>query len=93
MKIEETIELKNDLGITASPNPSAGSFELKILTTNMHEPILTRTIDITGRVIDVKKNFAGQRIQLGKEYRPGIYIIEALQGDRRAVIRVVKIGN
>ncbi len=93
MKIGEAIEVKNDLVITAAPNPSAGSFELKIMTTNIPEPIIIRTIDITGRVIDVKKKFAGQSIQLGKEYNPGIFIIEALQGNRRATIRVMKIGN
>ena len=93
MKIGEAIEVKNDLVITAAPNPSAGSFELKIMTTNIPEPIIIRTIDITGRVIDVKKKFAGQSIQLGKEYNPGIFIIEALQGNRRATIRVIKIGN
>jgi hypothetical protein len=46
-----------------------------------------------GRVIDVKKIFGAQRIELGNEYKPGIFIIEALQENRRAVIKVMKIGD
>jgi len=93
MKVEEIKVLKNDFRITASPNPSAGSFELRVSAPNNQQPVLIRTIDMMGRVIDVKKIFAAQRIELGNEYKPGIFIIEALQENRRAVIKVMKIGD
>ena len=43
--------------------------------------------------VDIKKNVAGQVLRLGKEYKRGIYIIEASQGNQRAIIKVIKIGN
>ena len=92
-KTGETTGLTNDLSIMASPNPSNGSFDLRILPINNQHPILIRTIDITGRVIDIKGIFPGQILRVGNQYKPGMYIIEALQGDRRAVIKVLKIGN
>jgi len=93
VQVDETTELKNSFSIIASPNPSPGSFELRILTANTEQPILIRTIDMMGRVIDIKKNVAGQILRLGKDYKPGIFIIEAIQGNQRAIIKVIKIGN
>jgi hypothetical protein len=80
--------------IRVQPNPSAGPFEIRVLSTNSAEPILLKAIDMTGRVIDVKQNIAaGQVVRMGKDYGPGVFMIMASQGDRRATVKLVKTGN
>jgi hypothetical protein len=89
--VQENAEQKNIFHIVALPNPSTGSFELRISTANEQKPVIVRTTDMTGRVIDVKETRAGQVLRLGAAYTPGIFIIEASQGDQRAIIKVVKM--
>jgi hypothetical protein len=48
-------------------------------------------VDISGKVIEMRKNLvAGQTFQLGANYRPGMYFVELLQGDRRRIVKLVK---
>jgi len=85
---------KGALIIKAQPNPSAGAFEIQVSSTNDAEPILLKAFDITGKLIEVKQNIEpGQVIRMGKDYRPGIFMIVASQGDHVAVMKLVKTGN
>jgi len=93
LNVEEQ-QAKGTFTIRVQPNPTTGPFEIQVLSTNSVEPVLLKTIDITGRVIDVKQNIvANQVVRMGKDYGPGIFMIIASQGDRTATIKLVKTGN
>jgi hypothetical protein len=48
-------------------------------------------LDVSGRTVRVIPNLAaGETVQLGSEYRPGIYFVEMVQGSNRTQIRLVK---
>jgi hypothetical protein len=50
-----------------------------------------KVFDISGRIIEIKNNLsAGQTLQLGTSYRPGMYFVELTQGDRRRVVKLIK---
>jgi hypothetical protein len=49
---------------------------------------------MNGRTVQVIQNLAtGQTVQLGSEYRPGIYFVEMLQGNQRKQVKLLKAIN
>jgi hypothetical protein len=77
--------------IKASPNPTTSYFNVKLESDNISQPISLNVVDISGKVIEMRKNLvAGQTFQLGANYRPGMYFVELLQGDRRRIVKLVK---
>jgi hypothetical protein len=51
-------------------------------------------MDINGRTIEVRNNLnVGQTLRLGGDYRPGIYIIEMIQGNNRKQLKLMKQGD
>jgi hypothetical protein len=53
-----------------------------------------RVTDVSGRVIQVFSNaYAGQIMEIGSTYRPGIYIIEMIQGNQHKQLKLVKIPD
>jgi hypothetical protein len=77
--------------IKASPNPTTSYFNVKLESDNISQPISLNVVDISGKVIEMRKNLvAGQTFQLGAAYRPGMYFVELLQGDRRRIVKLVK---
>jgi hypothetical protein len=77
--------------IKASPNPTTSHFNAKLESDNISQPISLNVVDISGKVIEMRKNLvAGQTFQLGANYRPGMYFVELLQGDRRRIVKLVK---
>jgi trimeric autotransporter adhesin len=82
------------LGITAYPNPSASYFIIKIESRDKKIPINVRVLSITGKEIEVIRNItAGQMIQIGNKYSPGMYIAEVIQGEKKIVTKLIKQGN
>jgi hypothetical protein len=50
-----------------------------------------KVIDLSGKLIEVRNNLvAGQTLQLGNNYRPGMYFVELIQGDKRRIVKLVK---
>jgi uncharacterized repeat protein (TIGR03803 family) len=81
----------NGFDIKALPNPSSNRFTLKVESDNIKEKLKVRVVDVSGKVIEVKTNvFAGQTLQIGSNYRPGIYMVEAIQGKERKTLKLIK---
>jgi hypothetical protein len=77
--------------IKASPNPTTFCFNVKLESDNISQPISLNVVDISGKLIEMRKNLvAGQTFQLGVNYKPGMYFVELLQGDRRRIVKLVK---
>jgi hypothetical protein len=78
------------LTISAYPNPYTGQFHLKMMN-GTTDNISLRIYNITGQLIEEKTNlFYGTDIVLGGNYAPGVYILQAKQGEESQLLRVVK---
>lgn len=73
-------------------NPTSSSFRLKIESSNARQQLTIKIVDANGTLMQVKENvYAGQLIEFGKEYTPGIYFVEVLQGEERKLVKLIKI--
>ena len=79
------------LAIHVFPNPTHQVFNMQIQGANSKDKIEVRVYDQAGRLVEVKSNFLeGQTIKIGDQYRPGLYIIKAIQGNATGTLKVVK---
>jgi hypothetical protein len=74
------------------PNPSETYFTLLLQSSNLKEKITMRISDQNGRITEVKNDLqAGQSVQVGSTYRQGVYFVQVMQGDKRKVVRLLKL--
>jgi hypothetical protein len=77
--------------ISASPNPATGTFRIAIQS-NSSQPIDLRISDLSGRTVEIIRNSPSKNsVFVGGKLRPGTYFIEGIQGNKRKVIKVVKM--
>jgi len=78
------------LNIKVFPNPSNSHFNV-IIQSAVMKPITLKIIDIAGRTIQSFTHLtANTSILVGGSFRPGVYILEAIQGADRVMIKLVK---
>lgn len=75
------------------PNPSHSNFNLVISSTNNNDKVVVKVIDALGRVVEIKEVIPNQTISIGATYRPGIYIVQAVQGELRKEIKLNKVPD
>lgn len=76
--------------VTAMPNPTTNHFTVQ-LKGGSSEPVTLRVVDAAGRTIESRSNIAtNNTLQIGATYRPGVYIVEAVQGKERVTLRLIK---
>ncbi len=47
--------------------------------------------DLSGRTVELLWNItSGQTLQIGRKYRPGMYIVEMIQGNNRKQLKLIK---
>jgi hypothetical protein len=89
--ITEQQTIVHQLAIKAFPNPSNSQFNVQLLSSNNTEKVQLRVMDIQGRTVEMMHNLnADQVIQIGAEYRPGVYIVEMIQGNSRKQVKLLK---
>ena len=77
--------------LSGYPNPSNNQFTLKLESSNTRDEISLRIVDLYGRTIQTVKHIkAGQILQLGSEYRPGVYYVEMLQAGKKKQLKLIK---
>ncbi|MGN6510955.1 MAG: Ig-like domain-containing protein [Chitinophaga sp.] len=77
------------LEVKVYPNPS--SYEFALLVESSHPAqVHVRVIDIAGKVTGNLLGNPGQMLYFGQELKPGMYIVEVMQGNRRAIVKVIK---
>jgi hypothetical protein len=87
--VQEAVDAK--FGLTAFPNPSRAQFNVHLESSDRNGRITLRVFDLQGRIVRVIPNLtAGQTVQLGSEYRPGIYFVEMIQGKNRTQVKLLK---
>ena len=90
-KAEKEIQV---FGLRVFPNPSSNHFNVQVSSDRTTERIQLRVLDMAGRVIEVFNNVSeGSTLMIGKNYRPGVYVVEMIQGDRRRQVKLVKRVN
>ncbi|MGN6164231.1 MAG: MBG domain-containing protein, partial [Flavisolibacter sp.] len=77
--------------LRAYPNPSNGQFTLQMTSSNKQDKVQVRVMDMSGRVIQEFNNLdANQSLHIGASYRPGLYIVEMIQGENRKQLKLIK---
>ncbi len=86
-KMIEAISFK----VTAFPNPSNSDFSVIVKSPNV-EPIQVRVLDMFGREVFKQSNVsANSMLRIGQKFHSGVYTIEALQGNKRQLVKVIKL--
>ncbi len=81
------------LQVIAYPNPSASYFILYIKS-DSELPVEVKVRDATGRIVEVKQNMAaGGRLEIGRNFRPGIYYAEVTQGTQHKILKLIKTAD
>ncbi|MGI8581596.1 MAG: N,N-dimethylformamidase beta subunit family domain-containing protein [Chitinophagaceae bacterium] len=82
-----------ELNIKAVPNLSSGGFNVQIEAGSSGK-ITMRVIDIRGRLLEQHQNVKPNHVlRIGQNYVAGIYFIEAIQGVKRDLVKLVKFNN
>ena len=88
--VDET-DFDNTTVVSVFPNPSTGHFNINIETGNYKDKVSIRIMDITGRVLEVKRDITGsQTVRMGSNLRSGFYVAEIRQGELSAQVKLVK---
>jgi trimeric autotransporter adhesin len=76
------------------PNPSTSQFNLQLQSSDRLQKVQVRVFDMSGRTVQQFNNLsANQTLQIGSNYRPGMYIVEMIQGDNRKQLKLIKQAN
>jgi hypothetical protein len=85
--------LEQKLSVQALPNPTMSYFTL-LTKGSSKSSIELRVIDALGRVVESKKGLtANGSVQIGQGYRPGAYFVQAVQGNEKVMVKLVKLSQ
>jgi Secretion system C-terminal sorting domain/SprB repeat len=77
------------LSVQAYPNPTTTDFTL-VFTSNSKEKIAISVTDILGRKVQQAELSGKNQYRFGNDLRPGIYIVQVVQGNQKQSIKLVK---
>ena len=90
-KQQETLPL-HQVEVSVMPNPSTNQFSLRMTSPNMGEWFSIRVTDINGKTIETRQRIsAGQLVQIGKDYKKGIYFVTVIGDNYRNTYKLVKL--
>lgn len=73
-------------------NPAVTDFTLMISATVHTDKITLRVTDVHGRVMEQRVySGANQTVQIGGQYHSGLYFVEIIQGNRKQVLKLIKL--
>ena len=78
------------LAVAVRPNPAQNSFNISLNTLNT-QPVMIKITDLLGRTVEVLKRLPADRnFSLGANYKPGVYVLEAVQGTDKVTMKLIK---
>ena len=87
----DELAVQEGLSVKVSPNPSNGNFTVKLSSSNS-DLISVRIISATGQPLELKNSIApGTVIKVGDSWKPGSFMLEAIQGKNRQVVKLIKL--
>lgn len=92
--LEETKELEvNALSVNVLPNPSTSTFQLRI-NSKKNLSLVINIRNELGQLLETRRAGGGIiGVEVGANYRPGIYFVEVLQDGERVTRTLVKISR
>jgi hypothetical protein len=85
------VPVQLSLKLRAFPNPTSSQFFVNIQSNNSVDPIQLHVFDLYGRTLESRQQVAaGSSVQLGSNYKAGIYFIEVMQGDQKQQLKLIK---
>jgi hypothetical protein len=84
------IVVSNPMEVKVFPNPTTSSFNLQVTADVSRSAIQARVFDLQGRLMKTLMIHPNENISLGADLKPGVYMLEVLQGEEKKVLRVVK---
>jgi len=92
VKTNNEEQVATRFALKASPNPSSSQFLLKIESNNSNELLSLRVVDVLGKMVDERNNiFPGQTLQIGNNYKPGVYLVVLTQGNNKKQVKLIKL--
>ncbi|MFL5788519.1 MAG: MopE-related protein, partial [Flavisolibacter sp.] len=83
-------EEESPLSVAVHPNPGISYFTVSINAVGA-KLVQLRVFDELGRVVESKNNLNPKTtITIGHHYTPGIYFMEAVQGNKRVILKLMK---
>ncbi|HEX2532107.1 MAG TPA: MopE-related protein, partial [Chitinophagaceae bacterium] len=92
-KAKEQVPVVQGLQVRVAPNPATHQFTLWVESDNK-QPVDLYVVDAAGRVVEIRKGvLIGSTVVMGEKYRPGTYMVEAVQGSRRKRLKLIKLSD
>jgi hypothetical protein len=87
---QEQVSNTESLEVKVLPNPSRSFFTLKTKSSS-NQPVSLRIFDALGRVIESRNGQpANSLVQIGHQFRPGLYYAEVIQGQQKQIVKLMK---
>ncbi|MGN6531341.1 MAG: Ig-like domain-containing protein [Ginsengibacter sp.] len=81
------------LKVKVAPNPTSNYFTLKF-SSESAENVKIIVTDELGRTVEQMSNiWPNSNLQIGGKYHPGVYIVQAIQGDYMIPLKLIKEGR
>ena len=78
------------LSLKALPNPTRTYFNLQ-LSGEAGNNLQIRVYDALGRIVETKTSLpSNQALRFGMDYKPGLYLVEIVQGTEKQTLRLIK---
>jgi hypothetical protein len=88
----ETQLMETEFSVKVMQNPSHNDFTLVIKSNDRKTPVTVTLMNMQGNVISQQKTIAGSNLKVGEtRWAGGMYVAEIIQGERRKLIRLVKL--
>jgi hypothetical protein len=92
--VEANKTIAAEMTLIARPNPSSSYFTLQLQGSPDAKSLRLKVTDMLGRTVEQRSNLgAGQSLQIGQDYKPGVYFVEVLQGSEKQTLKLVKLAN
>ncbi len=80
-----------EFAVLAWPIPSVDQFTIELKGGDTQTPVSLKLFDYAGRLIETQDNLlVGQILKIGEQYKNGMYLLQAVQGNRRKAIKLIK---
>jgi hypothetical protein len=86
-------KLPNDLQVLVLPNPSRSDFTIRVQSSSPL-PVVVRVSNAVGKTIETIQNTTTKgSLRLGSNYPVGAYYADVIQGNSRAVVKLLKLAR
>ncbi|MBL7742965.1 MAG: DUF4082 domain-containing protein [Chitinophagaceae bacterium] len=88
----ESVPLGDKLYVNVLPNPASSQFNM-VISSNDATPVSVTVMNMFGQVVEQKQRVASTGIlRIGQTWTSGTYFAEIVQGDKKKVVRLVKVN-